>query len=63
MEQVVLVNCALAARRTGDAGRGLAPTAFKMSPLPGLKSHSSSVCCTVAETPVSDTNQAPTHRF
>ncbi len=37
-------------------GRGLAPTAFKMSPLSGLKSHRSSVkalCCTVAETPVS----------
>ncbi len=37
-------------------GRGLAPTAFKMSPLPGLKSHSSSVkahCCIVAAIPVS----------
>ncbi len=57
MEQVVLADCALAARRAGGCGgSGLAPTAFKMSPLSGLKSHRSSVkalCCTVAETPVS----------
>ncbi len=40
MEQVVLVNCALAAQRAGGCGgRGLAPTAFKMPPLPGLNSH------------------------
>ncbi len=38
MEQVVLVNCALAAKAR-RMGRGLAPTAFKMSPLPGLNSH------------------------
>ncbi len=39
MEQVVLGNGALAAQRApAVAGRGLAPTAFKMSPLPGLKS-------------------------
>ncbi len=41
MEQFVLVSCALAAQRAGDCGavglRRLAPTAFKMSPLPGLK--------------------------
>ncbi len=39
MKQVVLVNCALAAQAPVAAGRGLAPTAFKMSPLPGLNSH------------------------
>ncbi len=47
-------------------GRGLAPTAFKMSPLPGLNSHSSSVkvpCCTVAATPASCHQSAPTHWF
>ncbi len=39
MEQVVLGNGALADQRVSAvAGRGLAPTAFKMSPLPGLKS-------------------------
>ncbi len=35
MEQVVLVNCALAAQRAGGWEPRLAPTAFKMSPLRG----------------------------
>ncbi len=41
MEQVVLVNCALAAQRAGGwavGWRRLAPTAFKMPPLSGLSS-------------------------
>ncbi len=37
MEQVVLVNCALAAHRAGAGARRLAPTALKMPPLPGLR--------------------------
>ncbi len=37
MEQVVLASCALAAHRVGGWGRGLAPTALKMPPLPGLR--------------------------
>ncbi len=38
MEQVVLRTVPSPPCAPADAGRGLAPTAFKMSPLPGLKS-------------------------
>ncbi len=58
MEQVVLVNRALAAQRAGGCGgRGLAPTAFKMPPLGAKQPLLFGDCCllqsAMAATPVS----------
>ncbi len=66
MEQVVLGTVPRRPARRRMRGRGLEPTAFKMSPLPGLNSHRSSVkvpCFIVVETPASCHQSAPTHRF